>query len=62
MRSGISINVKPSDRKRLRAVVKNRNAPQKETNEVPKPFVWTADPEKIIAAVKRGHHVLDSIH
>jgi len=34
----------------------------KETNEKPKPFVWTADPEKIIAAVKRGHHVLDSIH
>jgi transposase len=34
----------------------------KETNEAPKPFVWTADPEKIIAAVKRGHHVLDSIH
>ncbi len=33
-----------------------------ETNKAPKPFVWTADPEKIIAAVKRGHHVLDSIH
>ena len=33
-----------------------------ETNQMPKPFVWTADPEKIIAAVKRGHHVLDSIH
>ena len=23
---------------------------------------WTADPDKIIAAVKRGHQVLDSIH
>jgi transposase len=34
----------------------------KQTNEEPKPFVWTADPEKIIATVKRGHHVLDSIH
>jgi len=34
----------------------------KETNQMPKPFLWTADPEKIIAAVKRGHHVLDSIH
>jgi transposase len=33
-----------------------------ETNGNPKPFVWTADPNKIIAAVKRGHHVLDSIH
>ena len=26
------------------------------------PFRWTADPEKIIAAVRRGHQVLDSIH
>jgi site-specific DNA recombinase len=25
-------------------------------------FAWTADPNKIIAAVKRGHQVLDSIH
>ena len=33
-----------------------------ETNVEPKPFVWTADPDKIIAAVKRGHQVLDSIH
>jgi hypothetical protein len=23
---------------------------------------WTKDPAKIIAAVKRGHQVLDSIH
>jgi len=27
-----------------------------------KPFNWTADPDKIIAAVKRGHQVLDSNH
>ena len=33
-----------------------------ETNQMPKPFVWTASPNKIIAAVKRGHQVLDSIH
>ena len=33
-----------------------------EHNESPKPFVWTADPDKIIAAVKRGHQVLDSHH
>ena len=33
-----------------------------ETNDDPRPFTWTADPEKIIAAVKRGHQVLDSIH
>ena len=33
-----------------------------ETNNNPKPFVWTADPDTIIAAVKRGYQVLDSIH
>ena len=33
-----------------------------EHNERPKPFVWTADPDKIIAAVKRGHQVLYSHH
>ncbi len=27
-----------------------------------KPFVWTADPDRIIAAVRRGHQVLDSDH
>ena len=31
-------------------------------NQQPKPFVWTADPDKIIAAANRGHKVLDSIH
>jgi hypothetical protein len=34
----------------------------RETNDNPKPFTWTADPDKIIAAVRRGHHVLDSNH
>jgi transposase len=33
-----------------------------ETNANPRPFRWTKDPDKIIAAVKRGHQVLDSIH
>ena len=33
-----------------------------ETNENPKPFSWTADPDKIIAAVKRGYQALDSFH
>ena len=32
----------------------------KETNDHPKPFVWTADPDKIIAAVRRGHQALAS--
>src|ERR1700716_1036684 len=34
----------------------------RETNNDPKPFIWTADPDKIIAAVKRGHQTLDSLH
>ena len=34
----------------------------RETNDDPKPFIWTADPGRIIAAVKRGHQVLDSLH
>ena len=33
-----------------------------DTNANPEPFTWTKDPNKIIAAVKRGHQVLDSIH
>ena len=33
-----------------------------ETNDAPRPFTWTADPDKIIAAVRRGQQVLDSIH
>ena len=31
-------------------------------DESPEPFVWTADPDKIIAAVRRGHQALDSHH
>ena len=33
-----------------------------DTNRQPKPFVWTADPDQIIAAVRRGHQTLDLIH
>ena len=33
-----------------------------EHNAEPKPFTWTADPDKIIQAVRRGHQALDSIH
>ena len=33
-----------------------------EHNAEPHPFQWKADPDKIIAAVRRGHQVLDSIH
>ena len=30
-----------------------------ETNDHPKPFAWTADPNRIIAAVNRGHQALE---
>ena len=33
-----------------------------EHNQNSKPFVWTADPDRIIAAATRGYQVLDSIH
>jgi transposase len=31
-------------------------------NQSPKPFVWRTDPKDIIAAAKRGHQVLETIH
>jgi transposase len=34
----------------------------KDHNAESKPFTWTADPDEIIAAVRRGHQALDSIH
>lgn len=33
-----------------------------ESNGNPKPFVWTANPDRIIQAAKRGHQALDSNH
>ena len=33
-----------------------------EINHDPKPVTWTADPDKIIAAIRRGHQMLDSLH
>jgi transposase len=33
-----------------------------ETNTNPKPFVWTADPTRVLAAVSRGKQALESIH
>ncbi len=34
----------------------------KQANENPQPFRWTKNPDEIIAAVRRGHQVLDSHH
>ncbi|GEP01891.1 hypothetical protein GCM10007887_38710 [Methylobacterium haplocladii] len=33
-----------------------------ESNGNPKPFVWTADPDRIIQSARRGDHVLGSHH
>ena len=33
-----------------------------EANQNPKPFVWTADPNRVLAAVRRGHQALESVH
>ena len=33
-----------------------------ETNNDPKPFVWTADPNRVLAAVMRGKQALESLH
>ena len=33
-----------------------------ETNDNPKPFTWTADPDAIIEKARRGKQVLESIH
>ena len=34
----------------------------KQHNQRPTPFVWRADPKEIIAAVKRGHQMLETTH
>lgn len=31
-------------------------------NAEPKSFVWTADPKRVLAAVKRGKQALESLH
>jgi hypothetical protein len=33
-----------------------------ETNANPKPFVWAADPRRVLAAIKRGKQALESVH
>lgn len=33
-----------------------------EANENPRPFRWANDPDKIIAAGRRGHQALESIY
>lgn len=33
-----------------------------DTNDEPKPFVWTADTKKVLAAIRRGKKALESVH
>jgi transposase len=33
-----------------------------EHNAAPKPFVWTADPDRVLAAIRRGQQALESAH
>jgi transposase len=33
-----------------------------EANHAPKPFIWTADPTRVLAAVTRGKQALESVH
>src|SRR5919112_528055 len=33
-----------------------------EHNAKPKPFVWTADPDRVLAAIKRGQQALEAAH
>src|SRR3712207_1576984 len=33
-----------------------------EHNSQPKPFVWTADPDRVLAAINRGKQALESAH
>jgi len=66
MREGVTVEVNAADRARLEAIVADRNSRQKHVWRarivLPKPFVWTADPDKVIAAVRPGYQALDSIH
>jgi hypothetical protein len=34
----------------------------REHNENPKPFVWKADPSRVLAAIERGKQALESVH
>ncbi len=33
-----------------------------EANSDPKPFLWTADPKRVLAAIKRGKQAVESVH
>ncbi|HEX3916473.1 MAG TPA: IS630 family transposase, partial [Caulobacteraceae bacterium] len=33
-----------------------------EHNQHPRPFTWTADPQRVLDAIGRGRQVLESLH
>ena len=33
-----------------------------ERNAEPKPFVWSADPDRVLAAINRGKQALKEVH
>jgi hypothetical protein len=33
-----------------------------ERNHKPEPFLWKADPKRVLAAIERGKQALESIH
>jgi hypothetical protein len=41
---------------------RQRHAGRSQNNADPKPFIWTADPRRVLAAVKRGKQALESVH
>ena len=43
----------------LQAAINRHGAEHKKH---PKPFAWTADPERVLAAINRGKQVLESLH
>jgi hypothetical protein len=45
----------------IRSLVDLQRRSNAETNDNSRPFVWTANPDTIIAAVRRGYQTLDSI-
>jgi hypothetical protein len=49
-------------RQRLKRSVQVGNRFVAGTNADPKPSVWTTDPKRVIAAVKRGKQTLEPVH
>jgi hypothetical protein len=42
--------------------MRRRSKSLAQNNADPKPFIWSADPRRVLAAVKRGKQAFESIH